>query len=233
MNTRHHSAVIFDVDGPLLDLTPAEEDAVFVPFSELYGLRDQSRDWDSYRVRNDVEIFREILERHLNRMPTDDELNAAARRYFEVLSGSIEDGAATVTEIPGAGTLLHRLDDHGGIALGTATANFRQAARIRLERVGMWEFVKAYPGAADDGGPKRDVLAKVVGDLGLPKERIVFLGDNLNDLDAGQACGVHFIGFHTDPVRQKRLADAGASVTCGDHETSWTLIAGMLDLAGA
>ncbi len=230
MTTRSHAAVIFDVDGPLLDLTPPEEDAVFVPFTELYGLQEQSRDWDSYRVRNDVEIFREILERHLDRLPTDDELNATSSRYFEVLSNSIEVGVASVTEIPGARMLLEQLSGHGGIALGTATANFREAARIRLERVGMWDFVKAYPGAADDGGPKRDVLARVVEDLGLPRERIVFLGDNLNDLDAGQACGVHFIGFHTDPARQRRLADAGAAVTCGDHETSWKIISEMLGL---
>src|SRR5690606_8860878 len=41
-------AVIFDVDGVLLDLTRPEEDAFFAPFERLYGLTGLSRDWDSY-----------------------------------------------------------------------------------------------------------------------------------------------------------------------------------------
>ncbi len=47
-----------------LDMTPAEEDAFFVPFAERYGLSGLSRDWDSYRTRNDEDIMGEILEAH-------------------------------------------------------------------------------------------------------------------------------------------------------------------------
>ena len=57
-------AVIFDVDGVLLDLTAAEEDAFFLAFERLHGITGLSRDWDSYRVRNDEHIIAEILERH-------------------------------------------------------------------------------------------------------------------------------------------------------------------------
>ena len=42
------AAVIFDVDGVLLELTSAEEDAFFVPFENRYGLKNLSRDWNSY-----------------------------------------------------------------------------------------------------------------------------------------------------------------------------------------
>ena len=49
------AAVIFDVDGVLLHLTPEEEDAFFRPFEDLHGLTGLSRDWNSYRIRNDVE----------------------------------------------------------------------------------------------------------------------------------------------------------------------------------
>ena len=58
------AAVIFDVDGVLLELTRAEEDAFFVPFERRYGLKDISRDWNSYAVRNDENIIAEILARH-------------------------------------------------------------------------------------------------------------------------------------------------------------------------
>ncbi len=230
MDGKYHAAVIFDVDGPLLNLTPEEEDAYFVPFQEVHGLDELSRDWDGYKIRNDIEIYREILSDHLGRPPGDDEIAKLSRRYFDVLREALDSGAAKVEEIPGARQLLERLRAYDGIALGMATANFREAARIRLECVGMWSHLQDFPGAAECGGAKRDVLASVVAALGLAKERVVFLGDNLNDFDAAQACGVHFIGFHVAEQRRARLAAAGAATTAGDHATSLSLIRGFLGL---
>lgn len=60
------AAVIFDVDGVLLELASAEEDAFFVPFEQRYGLKGLSRDWNSYAVRNDENIIAEILASHLS-----------------------------------------------------------------------------------------------------------------------------------------------------------------------
>ena len=60
-------AVIFDVDGVLLDLTAPEESAFFRAFEQLHGITGLSSDWDSYRVRNDEHIIAEILERRMQR----------------------------------------------------------------------------------------------------------------------------------------------------------------------
>lgn len=225
-----NAAVIFDVDGPLLDLTPPEEAAFFHPFKALHDLDGLSADWDSYRIRNDREIILEILERHFDRAPVQREYEAIVGEYCRHLDEGFSTGRLTVSTIPGARELLHRLSAMEGIALGTATANVRHAAQVRLEQAGMWDMVKLYPGAADEGGAKRDVLARVIADLGLPRNRIVFLGDNLNDLDAGQHNEVHFIGFHIDETRRSRLSDHGAKVTCGNHEETFSIIQEMLGL---
>ena len=58
-----NGAVIFDVDGVLLDLTAAEEDVFFRAFEQRYGRTGLSRCWDSYQVRNDEHIIAEILDR--------------------------------------------------------------------------------------------------------------------------------------------------------------------------
>ena len=50
------------------------------------------------------------------------------------------------------------------------------------------------------------MLARVVADVELPRERIVYLGDNLNDLDAAESNEVHFIGFCTS-ARAPSAAD--------------------------
>jgi phosphoglycolate phosphatase-like HAD superfamily hydrolase len=230
MTARLEVAVIFDVDGPLLDLTRAEEDAFFAPFEQLYGLTGLSRDWDSYRTRNDEDIITEILETHLGRVPPG-EVQKVTALYGRVLEDGFASGRLKVSAVPGAAELLARLAELDGVALGMATANLRRAAEIRLSEAGLWGHVKAHPGAADGGGAKREVLARVIAGLGLPADRIVFVGDNLNDLDAGTVNGTHFIGFHWTEARRQRLSQHGAEHVSGDHEETFRLIAQFLGLA--
>jgi phosphoglycolate phosphatase-like HAD superfamily hydrolase len=226
----YHSAVIFDIDGPLLDLTPPEEQAFFAPFEHLHGITGLSNDWDSYRIRNDENIIEEILERHFGRSPHGHEMDALKEKYAQILEAGYVEGTLKVAAIPGARDLLQFLSGAGGIALGTATANILHAARTRLAEAGMWDYVSTFPGAADGGGAKRDVLARVIDQLDVPRERIVFLGDNLNDLDAGVSNGVHFIGFHVDEPRRQRLRDHGAETVFGSHDQTRSYIIDLLEL---
>jgi len=218
-----HAAVIFDVDGVLLDLTGAEEDTFFAPFRQRYGLTGLSRDWDSYRIRNDADIAAEILE--INGLPVAD-LAAVLDDYVETLRSGLLGGGLSPVEIPGARSLLGALA--GRARLGIATANLRTAAQLRLEIAGLWTAVASHAFGADGGGHKRDILARAIASTGLPPDRIVYIGDNLNDLDAGRANGVHFIGFATAPARRDRLAAAGAERVSGDHAVTRAMIAELL-----
>jgi len=231
MTAGPRAAVIFDVDGPLLELTPPEEDAFFEPFARLYGLTGLSRDWDSYRVRNDEDIIAEILDRHLGQTAARSEVERVADLYGRVLADGFASGRLKAVAVPGSKRLVTRLSGLPGMALGMATANLRRAAEIRLTAAGLWASLKQHPGAADGGGAKREVLTRVIAGLGLPAERIVFIGDNLNDLEAGTANGTHFIGFHRDQARRRRLAAHGAANVSGDHEETFRLIVRLLGLA--
>ena len=221
------AAVIFDVDGVLLDLTPPEEDAFFHPFLALHGLTGLSRDWDNYRIRNDHDIMAEVLERHFGRPPTEEEMDHLKRSYLSHLDAGLSQGALTAVEIPGARDLLNALREDG-VVIGIATANLIDAARLRLASAGLWDFVAQLPFGADGGGAKAEILARAIAASGLPKHRIVYLGDNLNDVDAGLRNEVHFIGFARDQARRDKLAGAGAATVSGDHDTSYQLISSML-----
>ena len=221
------AAVIFDVDGVLLDLTPPEEEAFFHPFLQLHGLSDLSRDWDNYRIRNDHDIMAEVLERHFGRPPTADELDRLTRSYLSHLESGLSGGQLTVVEIPGARSLLSSLRADG-VTIGIATANLVDAARLRLQSAGFWDFVAELPFGADGGGAKAEILSRAIAASGLAKHRIVYLGDNLNDVEAGLRNNVHFIGFAREQHRREKLAQAGAATVCGDHDTSYQLISSML-----
>jgi phosphoglycolate phosphatase-like HAD superfamily hydrolase len=209
------AAIIFDVDGVLLDLTPAEEDAFFFPFATLHGRRGLSRDWDSYRVRNDENIISEILTRHFGRPASEGEHQAVIEAYLDHLASAIELKRLRPSPIEGASELLGCLS--GRAELGIATANLLEAAELRLAAASLWEPVRAHAFGANGGGAKRDILARAIAGTGLPAKRIVFIGDNLNDVEAGLAHGVHFIGFSRQPAKSRRLAEAGAQRVCNHH----------------
>jgi phosphoglycolate phosphatase-like HAD superfamily hydrolase len=217
------AAVIFDVDGVLLELTRAEEDAFFVPFEQRYGLKDLSRDWNSYAIRNDENIIAEILARH--GLP-EQELAEVVADYLDILKLQLADGTIETITIPGA---LELLQNHGGeMQMGVATANLISAAELRLKHAGLWDRVSACAYGAEGGGHKRQILARAIAATGLPNNRIVYIGDNLNDVEAGLANGVHFIGFNTIPSRLQELQRAGARHTSNNHLDSSRLISHLL-----
>jgi phosphoglycolate phosphatase-like HAD superfamily hydrolase len=222
------TAVIFDVDGVLLDLTPAEEDAFFWAFAKLHGLKGLSRDWDSYRIRNDEDIITEILEKHFGRTPSPAEHSAIISAYLSHLASDIGLKRLAPSPIDGAAELLARLS--GRARLGIATANLLEAAELRLADCRLWEPVKDRAFGANGGGAKRDILARAIEGLALPRERIVFIGDNLNDVEAGLGNGVHFIGFARDEAKCRRLAEAGAQRVCNHHRDTLKHIEDALKL---
>ena len=218
-----NSAVIFDVDGVLLELTAPEEDAFFLPFAQRYGLTGLSRDWDSYRVRNDEHIIAEILERH--GLPEEDYPTIVAE-YLALLAKGLSSGTLAAVEIPGARNLLAALT---GTRIGIATANLLAAARLRLATRDMWGPVSGLAFGAESSGHKRETVARAIAATGLPKHRIVYVGDNLNDVEAGLSNGVHFIGFSESEARRNRLAAAGAEHLSGDHTTTLRLLRDILE----
>jgi phosphoglycolate phosphatase-like HAD superfamily hydrolase len=199
------TAVIFDVDGVLLVLTAAEEDAFFLAFQQRYGITGLSRDWDSYGIRNDEHIIAEILATH--GLPPQDS-TAIVVDYLAILASGFAAGAIRTAAVPGAGDLLRKLSITHRI--GIATANLLAAARLRLQHQNLWQPVASLAFGAEGNGHKRDTVACAIAATGLPKHRIVYIGDNLNDVDAGLSNGVHFIGFSTDAERRATLKSAGA-----------------------
>lgn len=218
------SAVIFDVDGVLLELTAQEEDIFFEAFAPYCDPAQLSRDWDSYRIRNDSNIVDEIIE--INKLsPTLK--TSLIDRYINLLQHSLKTQKIVSTPISGVAAMLDELQTLP-VRLGIATANFREAARLRLAAVGLWDAVQHHAHGADGGGHKSEILARAIAAIGLSKDRVVYVGDNVNDVIAGQENNVPFIGFSTDPKRLARLRDAGAATTSSSHMTTLSQIRQIL-----
>ncbi len=226
-------AIIFDVDGVLLELTHAEEELFFQPFAKRMDADLLSRDWNSYSIRNDEDIVREIVERY--DLPRT-EVDAITSEYLALLEYHLNirhsgenrnlsdkdpgfrrsDNVGVMAQpIAGAGEMLASFASH--TKLGIATANFREAARLRLLQAQMWAPVCELAYGADGGGHKTEILGRAIAASGIPTSRIIFIGDNVSDVKAGLSNNVHFIGFSSDALRRKALAAAGGTRLCADH----------------
>lgn len=212
-------AIIFDVDGVLLTLTPDEEELFFAALSKFVPVENLSRDWNSYRIRNDENIIAEVLER--NGLPAS-HLRSVIDHYIATLKSSF------ITSVPIAGA-AHLLTAYQNKAhLGIATANLREAAKHRLERANLWQPVSHYAFGADGGGHKTEILARALQAVNLPRNRVVYIGDNLNDVEAGLHHGVQFIGFSTSDMRLQHLREGGAQHVSRSHTETMVLINTLL-----
>jgi HAD superfamily hydrolase (TIGR01549 family) len=205
-------AIIFDVDGVLLDLTRAEEELFFYPFASRVDADRLSRDWNSYAIRNDEEIVKEIVARY--GLPPG-EAQHITHEYLTLLEKELAARRIISEVVAGADELLASLV--GQARLGIATANFRKAAELRMRQAGVWQPVSGLAHGADGGGHKSDILARAIDASGLPPSRIIFIGDNVNDVQAGLTNKVHFIGFSLDARRRVQLHQAGAVRLVADH----------------
>lgn len=230
-------AVIFDIDGVLLHLTRQEEARFFDAFRTTHAIAEHhiNPNWNSYRVRNDVAIAHELLERHFGRAAEDKEVWSVLDHYVGTIEDGLAEGTLDTQVIDGSKGLLDYLGARFPLHLGLATANIRGAAEARLRHAGLWGPFTAC-GYAESGGPKIEILRSAISDLRddtgapVPPDRIVFLGDQLGDLAAARANGVHFIGISTSADQRTTLKQNGAEIVFGDHADTASTIAQLLDL---
>jgi phosphoglycolate phosphatase-like HAD superfamily hydrolase len=215
-------AVIFDVDGVLLELTRDEEEVFFTALSKFVPTEDLSRDWNSYRIRNDEDIITEILER--NSLPLTFR-SKVMNHYVNVLQTALQSRLQSV-EIKGAKQLFEGLVHTA--TLGIATANVCQAAALRLQQAGLWPYISSHAEGADGGGHKSVILARLLTRIKMPRSQVIYIGDNINDVEAGRENGVHFIGFSTDASRRAVLQSHGARQICANHSETFTLLKALM-----
>jgi HAD superfamily hydrolase (TIGR01549 family) len=217
-------AIIFDVDGVLLELTRAEEELFFQPFASRCDASKLSRDWNSYRIRNDEDIIAEIVKRY--ELPEAENENIK-NQYLALLHQQLKTKTLSSSPVIGAHKLLRACS--GFATIGIATANFREAAKLRLESAELWHHVSARVFGADGGGHKHEILKRALHAIDLPKSHIIYVGDNINDVEAGLMNGVRFIGFSENADRLKTLKAHGAQFLAQNHEQTLAIINSFLE----
>ncbi len=185
-----HSAVVFDLDGTLVDTLPDLHAAVRALLGES-GLDTPS----AAEVRTMIgDGARSLVERSLAwaDAPVDAAgLDAAFQRFLEIYGTAPCEASRLYANVEATLTALGA----AGVRLGVCTNKPQAPSEAILEGLGIDRFFAAVVGG--DAVPRRKPdpahILDVLGRLGATPEASVMVGDSHNDLAAARAAGVRCV----------------------------------------
>jgi phosphoglycolate phosphatase-like HAD superfamily hydrolase len=193
-------AVLFDIDGTLINCSGAGKNALIRATFETFGSIGRMKMVD-FQGKTDPLILKESLGLWgLNGPDDDTNMTTLKMLYFTYLNEYMNTHDAII--MPGIMDLLDRLASHNEVYLGLLTGNFTESARIKLERFGLNRFFNF--GAFGDDAPMRDELPPVArrairkqfGD-DVAYADMVIIGDTVHDIRCARAVGAVSIAVGT------------------------------------
>ena len=196
-------AVLFDIDGTLVDSNYLHVHAWYRAFSEL---RVPVQSWQIHRsIGMDGEKLLETLAAGVND-EVRNELKELHSRYYQQTT-------SLLSPLPGAREILERIDSLGlQVVLATSAPEDELAAlRAVLDRD---QLVSVVTSAADveTAKPEPDIVQIALGRADVSPQRAVFVGDAMWDAQASMAAGVECIGVLSGGVSRGELEQSGATV---------------------
>ncbi len=214
MSERKIAAVIFDLDGTLVD-------------TEAFHLRS----WEIVLGELGVPISKEDYMRHISGRPgreaarerlgvPEDEAERISERVTEVYWELV---AGRVAPLPGLVPLLDHLD---GRRTAVATSARRHSAQRMLQELALLDRFAAVV-TADDvryGKPHPEPFLTAATRLGVPPETCLVIEDSLSGVQAARAAGMTCVGITTT---RPDLPDADLVISAYDDPRLLALIDGL------
>lgn len=220
-------AVLFDIDGTLIDSGGASDRAWHRAFFELHGVDVEISKVTGKGVP-DPAVGRQAFEAVIGREPSEEEMAKLMALRLKYLPEEVDssDGYRTM---PAVEETLERLIDDGYL-LGVTTGNVEGAAHIKLSRANLNRFF-SFGGYGSDS-PDRTELTKralerggVVFGKELDRSRCFSIGDTPRDVEAGHGAGIRVTGVATGKFSVGELQAAGAEAAIESFEESLPLLA--------
>jgi HAD superfamily hydrolase (TIGR01509 family) len=198
------AAIVFDLDGTLVDTVGARIDA-----------------WQAAFAERGIEIGRDRLEpmigmdgRRLAAEVLGDggDAEEVDRRAGELFDERNRDPRP----LPGARELLERLDD-GGVTWAIATSSRAEQVTASVAALGLDHEPRIVDGSAvEHAKPAPDLLLLAARTLSVDPATTWYVGDSTWDMRAALAAGMRAIGVLAGAaVSERELRDAGADAVIG------------------
>jgi phosphoglycolate phosphatase-like HAD superfamily hydrolase len=232
-NGRHHTVVLFDIDGTMLRSDGAGRRAIHAALTEVFGGTGPSD--HRFDGKTDKQIVRELMTiAGHDRAAIDAGMERVLAVYTAELRRALRDPAHPPQRLAGVFELLDALERRDDIVLGVLTGNIAEGADAKLRAVGIDPSrfrVTAY-GSDHEDRPELPPIAQRRADalLGrrLAGERFVVIGDTPADMTCGRGIGARAIGVATGRYGVDELLSHGAYAAFPDLTATDALVAAIV-----
>ncbi len=201
------AAVVFDLDGTLVDSEPIARAAAIAALRARGFVVDDTVLMTRFTGRRDDEMVATLAAEQ--GLGVDVEATVAA-----IDAVAIERLASELEPMPGAAELVPMLR-HLPLAVASNSAPAR--VRLSLERIGLLQAFEPHVYSAalvPNGKPAPDIFLHAAAALGVAPERCVAIEDSVNGVAAAKAAGMTTIAVTAHggdaPEHRRTLAVAGA-----------------------
>ena len=207
-------AILFDIDGTLIDTGGAGAASWRLAFDDLYDIpADIGKFTDAGMT--DPEVGRKTFEAVLKRKPDRKEFARLLERRLYYLHQTVAE-SKDYRVLPGVEDLLPELLDDGYL-LGLVTGNVEAAAHIKLHRAKLNRFFSfgGYGSDSDDRGEVTritlDRASLVFGETVTPEQAIV-VGDTPHDVEGRARSRDRLRRRRQSPLHRRRAARGGCGL---------------------
>jgi len=205
-------AILFDIDGTLINTGGAGAASWRLAFDELYGISaDIGKFTDAGMT--DPAVGRRTFEAVLNRKPERREFTRLMERRNFYLHQTVQESKGYEV-LPGVNELLPKLID-GGYMLGIVTGNVEAEAHVKLHRANLNRFF-SFGGYGSDSDERGEVTrialereSQVYGEK-VERDQAFSVGDTPLDVTGAHAAGIECVGVGSHHYTADQLREAGA-----------------------
>jgi len=208
-------ALLFDIDQTLLYTGGAGVLAFNIAFEQMFGINDGLPATSNVSGRTDLFILAESLKHNGIEGAVEAHLDDFLNRYYAQLPKALREKDGYL--MPGFPQLLEALSGRDGVRVALGTGNFSEAARIKLEHYGIWQYFSG-GGFGEQSLDRADVIRAAIESVadGVAPEDILVIGDTPKDIEAAQDNGVVGVGVATGSYTVQQLREAGAAMVFED-----------------
>ena len=206
MRVDDNAAILFDIDGTLVDSTYHHAMAWFRAFAEHDVVIP------IYRLHRSIGMGGDKLVAHVAGDDVEDRLGDDLRDGWRKV---YEQWVDEVPALPGAVDLVKRLA-RDGYQVALASSGDPEFSQRTMDRLGIGDVVALLTTSedAEESKPEPDLLGTTLDKLGRP--RAVLVGDTPYDVESARKAGLPTVAVMTGGFGRDELEEAGAAAVVAD-----------------
>ena len=214
-------AVLFDMDGVIVNTEPLHRKAYFMMFSEV-NISVSETLYDSFTGQSTLNICKRLVT-HFNLNKPAEDLVAIKRKHFKYLFANDNDLAL----IDGVEDLIKTYYKNGLKLVVASSASMPNIKSI-FKRFNLDQYFSGKFSGADLklSKPHPEIFLKAAAHTGFKKSECMVIEDSTNGIKAAKSAGIYCVGFYGDPASTQDFSLADVVIK-SYSEISYTKITAL------